>query len=425
MAFDFTRFIRAPKTGDASIDAQRQMMMAQALMGAQKPQREQTRIVPRETWAANLLPALSQAMGMRMASGAQADQKKAMTEAFASMLGGGVQQPAAPVAPPAGADPAQTPAATGNPIAAPAAPPAGAQPNAQGGYNDVLARALAGQQGGVPENIVKSFLEANKPETPAGFTLSPGQTRYGPDGKPIVAVPEKADRGTDDWQEYQRNVEQGFKGSFFDYQLALKRAGGTQINTTVNTEKSLYSGMAGKRAEGLVSAYENAQKAPELLNRAQRVKQLLGPNSQAITGAGAEQLTALAKVANQFGIDTGNSASDTELLVRELSSSTLDAIKASGLGAGSGFSNADRDFLEKAVGGKISLEGATLRRLADLNERAALKTIERWNAEASRLDPTQLRSLGMAPIEMPQGSPVPGAKPKLMKNPDGTYTYSP
>lgn len=196
-------------------------------------------------------------------------------------------------------------------------------------------------------------------------------------------------------------------------------------NVTLNTEKSLYGTMADKQAQENVALYSQAQKAPELLQRAQRVKSMLGPTSEAITGAGAEWLLAGAKVANAAGFNTGDAAADTEALARDLAASTLDGIKASGLGAGSGFSNADRDFLERVVGGKISLEGKTLARLAELNEKTALATIDRWNATASRLDPQQLKTLGMSSIEMPQGSPPPGAKPRLQKNPDGSYTFSP
>jgi hypothetical protein len=193
----------------------------------------------------------------------------------------------------------------------------------------------------------------------------------------------------------------------------------------VNTEKSLYGTMADKQAAENVSLYAQAQKAPELLQRAQRVKTLIGPNSQAITGAGADWRLAGAKIANQLGFNTGNAAADTEALSRDLAASTLDNIKASGLGAGSGFSNADRDFLEKVVGGKITLEAQTLAHIADLNERSALATIQRWNSTASRLDPEQLKTLGMAPIDMPKGTPAPTARPKLSRNPDGSYSYSP
>lgn len=224
-------------------------------------------------------------------------------------------------------------------------------------------------------------------------------------------------------QEYQEAVKGGFQGTFFDYQERLRKAGGT--NVSVNTEKNLYGTLAEQQAKLYSGLYDQAQKAPELLQRAQRVQQLLGPESQAMTGAGANFLLDGAKVAAQLGFNTGDAAADTEMLARELGASTLDAIKASGLGAGSGFSNADRDFLEKVAGGKITMEAGTLRRLAKLNERAALGSIERWNSQAGRLDPQQLRMLGMSKIDMPAGTPAPSQRPGLTRNPDGSYNWSP
>lgn len=275
--------------------------------------------------------------------------------------------------------------------------------------------ALVGQQA-----LAKLF-----PSAKEGFTLGKGEKRYDATGKVIAEGAPDVKDPVAAIQEYQQAQKDGFKGSFLDYQLALKKAGATNVSTQVNTEKNLYGTMADAQGKANVELYGQAQKAPDLLNRAQRVKAALGPGSQAITGAGAEQILGLAKVAAQFGFNTGDAAADTEALGRELASATLDNIRSSGLGAGNGFTNADRDFLEKAVGGKITLEAETLRRLATLNEKSALATIQRWNATASRLKPEQLQELGMSQIELPAGSPSPGARPKLQANPDGTYTYSP
>lgn len=269
-------------------------------------------------------------------------------------------------------------------------------------------QALVGQQA-----LAKLF-----PKAEEDFTLKPGESRFR--GKQqIAALPSEAPT-TDDVKEW---TIAGKPGTLQEWILAQKRAGGTNVN--VNTEKSLYGTMAESQGKANVELYGQAQKAPELLQRAQRVKAALAPGNKVITGAGAEQLLGLSKIAAQFGFNTGDAAADTEGLSRELASATLDNIKASGLGGGSGFSNADRDFLEKAVGGKITLEAQTLRRLADLNEKSALLTIQRWNSAASRLKPDQLKELGMAQIQMPTGTPKPSAQPKLIKNPDGTYTYSP
>jgi hypothetical protein len=78
---------------------QRQMMMAQMLMSQQRPQREQTRIVPREDMAVNLLPALTQAAGMFMQNKAMQGEDALKAKEYAALLqamGGGSSGPMAP-----------------------------------------------------------------------------------------------------------------------------------------------------------------------------------------------------------------------------------------------------------------------------------------------------------------------------------------
>lgn len=383
---------------------ERQMLMAQMLMGAQKPQQQPTRIVTRDHWSTNAVPAISNALGMTMMMKGQKGQQELQAEQYAEVL----RRMGA--------------AAPGAQQGAPGSSPAGptkSELNPYGIDPSVAAQAYMADPAKYAELLVgqKKPTDLQRNITAAGFTPEQTASAYG------EALLPKPDKGTDDQREYRQAVDQGYKGTLEQWILSGKRAGAT--NVSVNTEKNLYGTMAEKQGAANVELYAQAQKAPELLQRAQRVKSALGPDSQAITGAGADFLLSGAKIAAQVGFNTGDAAADTEALARDLAASTLDQIKASGLGAGSGFSNADRDFLEKVVGGKITLEGKTLKRLADLNEKSALGTIQRWNATASRLKPEQLRDLGMSPIEMPAGTPAPAAKPKLQKKPDGTWVYSP
>jgi hypothetical protein len=280
-------------------------------------------------------------------------------------------------------------------------------------YGQMLSDAMAASEAGVPKEVVEAYLKANE-------AYSLGDTRY-LGNQPIASNEQPKDelaKLTDDLN--------GGRITLKDYmarrELLTTRSPG--VNVSVNTEKNLYSTMAEKQAAENVTLYSRAQQAPELLERSRRVKQALGSDSKAITGAGAEWLLTGAKVAAQMGFNTGDAAADTEALARDLAASTLDGIKASGLGAGSGFSNADRDFLEKVVGGSIKLEGKTLLRLADLNEKSAIKTIQRWNSQADRLDKKQLDAMGIGRINLPAGMEPEGG-PKLIQNPDGSFTYTP
>lgn len=169
----------------------------------------------------------------------------------------------------------------------------------------------------------------------------------------------------------------------------------TQVN--VSTDRSLYGTLAEKQAAQYSDLYSQAQTAPERIARSQRVKALL--DQGAYTGTAANFKLAFGKAARELGYDFGDEIQNTEALASDLAGATLEAIRSSGLGGGNGFSNADRDFLERVTGGKITLEANTLRRLADLNERAARLTVKRWNSTARRLKPEMLDQLGMGVVE--------------------------
>ena len=81
----------------------------------------------------------------------------------------------------------------------------------------------------------------------------------------------------------------------------------------------------------------------------------------------------------------------------------------------------------KGIAEGLFREGANIV-IADLNEQAGLASIQQWNARAARLrkaNPGMLEQLGLSEVEMPAGTAAPGSKPKLDRNRDGTYTYSP
>lgn len=391
----------------------RRKMLAQALMNQQRPQGSMAgRFYVRPSAASNVVSGLANIGGIYQANKAdkeqlqlEEDQKAQLAKAIREMTG----------APP----PVMDQSGMTGPSSAPANPQREAALSVLRGLPLDQQQAIIGQQA-----VGRLF-----PKNPDPYTLTPGAVRFGGDNKQVAQAPSKSATET----PFERQLESaGFVKGTPEYQSELKKfiekqtthAPAPATNVTLNTEKNLYGTMADKQGAENVSLFQQAQKAPELLGRAQRVKQVLS-EGDAITGAGANWLLGAAKAANQLGFNTGDAAADTEALGRDLAAATLDQIKSSGLGAGSGFSNADRDFLEKVVGGTITLESSTLRRLAELNEKSALATIDRWNATASRLDSAQLKNLGMSQIAMPAGSASPSAAPKLQKNPDGTYTYTP
>lgn len=252
--------------------------------------------------------------------------------------------------------------------------------------------------------------EIPKPADP--FTLAPGATRYGPDGKPIVAAPAAPTEISRLITERDALPAGDPRRAVLDD--AIKKATTHQPATTVNvsagTEKKYGEQFAGAVAKQDVDLLDAARKAPELADRANQVKAVLA-SGKVITGTGADYRLALGKALNLAGASDAETVSNTEALSVNLARNTLDAIKASGLGSGSGFSNADRDFLEKAAGGKINLEAATIGRLADLSHRAATKSADAWTQRVRNIPDSALQGTGIKrdPVVVP---PLFGAQAK-------------
>ena len=236
--------------------------------------------------------------------------------------------------------------------------------------------------------------------------------------KPVATIPFKPDKPAEQpaaIREYEYAQKQGFKGSFQDFQIAQKKAGATTVNVSQSTEKKYGEQFAGQIAKADSDMRDAAIKAPQLAERSNQIKQLLA-SGNVKTGTAADFRLQFAKAAQLAGFGDGSAAA-TEQVSVALAQNTLDAIKASGLGSGSGFSNADRDFLEKAVGGKITLERPTLERLADLSHKAATATAQKWNTRVKQIPKTALEGTGITQedVKVPQ---LFGSKPAATSGQD-------
>ena len=113
-------------------------------------------------------------------------------------------------------------------------------------------------------------------------------------------------------------------------------------------------------ATNAISAYEDANK---LLK------------GKVITGAGAEATLALNKALGFFGIQSQQVA-DTEVLKARLAVPVFSLVKQ--LGAGTGISNADREYAEMAAGGKITLDKNAIIRLVEIGRKASQNTVDSY-----------------------------------------------
>jgi len=174
------------------------------------------------------------------------------------------------------------------------------------------------------------------------------------------------------------------------------------VNVTQSTEKAYGGALAGALAKSDVDLRDAALSTPEAAGNANRILQTLSTGN-VIVGPGAETKLKIAKLLNIVGRNNDEIIANTEQLQKGLASQTLDSIKTSGLGAGQGFTNADRDFLEKAKSGNIEMTSETLRRTAELQLKAAEATANKWNTRVKQIPKSAIEGTGLSfePVALP------------------------
>lgn len=185
---------------------------------------------------------------------------------------------------------------------------------------------------------------------------------------------------------------------------------GVKVNVpvTLSTEKKYGEKFAGNIADADVKLRDAAETAPEAAATANRVLSIL-QSGQVFTGTGANVKLQMAKLLRLGGGNDSEAVANTEVLISSLADTTLGAIRTSGLGSGQGFTDKDREFLEKAKAGQITYDAISLRRLAELAHKAAGATADKWNKRVKSIPQSAIEGTGIStePITVP---PALGAK---------------
>ena len=180
---------------------------------------------------------------------------------------------------------------------------------------------------------------------------------------------------------------------FQEYALGIKPAG---------------AGGAAQDAFSKQFGVEQAKKVIELETGANKAKDALAANatalelldSGAITGFGADFRLGFGKALQLAGVNLGkDEISNTEAFLATRAKEVGNLITL--FGAGTGLSDADRAYAEKAAAGNISLTEDAMRKIIDINNRAATNLINNYN--------TTVQDLIAQGYEAPRPVQLPGA----------------
>lgn len=192
-----------------------------------------------------------------------------------------------------------------------------------------------------------------------------------------------------EYKEYLKAQQGGFKGSFFDYQMALKQAGAQPISISTGKDLSSQVGDIMKESKAnTVSAYKT-------LNTATKIEQVA--NSPAFTGTFANVKMEAAKLADTLGFagkDTQEKIANTRQGMQELGRLAVMASSNKGQGAVSDY---ERKLYERVAGGDISLTPTELKLVANAAKEAANYTIQQHQSQINYLK-SQPEYKGLVPF---------------------------
>ena len=159
----------------------------------------------------------------------------------------------------------------------------------------------------------------------------------------------------------------------------IARSGASNIG--FKQEAAFEGGLGKGQSERILANQVVAQDAAAILETNQVGRDLL--KSGAITGTGADFFVGFNNALKQAGIDFGyaDAAANSQAYAAAMGANVGRIIKQ--FGAGTGLSDADRDYAAQMAGGKINLTEAALRKILDINDKAANRVIDLHNRNVS------------------------------------------
>jgi hypothetical protein len=160
---------------------------------------------------------------------------------------------------------------------------------------------------------------------------------------------------------------------------AIARAGASNIG--FKQEAAFEGGLGKGQSERILANQVVAQDAAAILETNEVGRELL--KSGAIVGTGADFFVGFNNALKQAGIDFGyaDAAANSQAYAAAMGANVGRIIKQ--FGAGTGLSDADRDYAAQMAGGKINLTEAALRKILDINDKAANRVIDLHNKNVS------------------------------------------
>jgi len=187
-----------------------------------------------------------------------------------------------------------------------------------------------------------------------------------------------------------------------DLGVAPKKKSDTSIVNNIGGEPDPFLKKLGeKEAERFVKTREAAELARTAMQGIDESITLLNSNEGIISGTAGEFRLNASKALAQAGIIESDSIANTEAFFANQGNQVAQVITA--FGAGTGLSDADREFAKQIAGGEISLSENSLRKILDIRKRALTNLIGTYNTRAQQISEKNPQYSGVvSQIELPK-----------------------
>ena len=199
-------------------------------------------------------------------------------------------------------------------------------------------------------------------------------------GNPIM-LSVRSEEGKDDVIVNALTKEPAPAGTTID-----KNGTSVEVNLGQEGRSAFIEQLGEKRANSLIEQFDDAKAASLKSDVIDTQWDTISQGAGILTGTGAEIKLGAGKLLKAVGLISGEGEqliSNTETFIANAGNLVAEVIKA--FGAGTGLSDADREFAKGIVGGTITLDGESLKRLIKLQARATRKKIQEHNKQIAKL----------------------------------------
>ena len=235
---------------------------------------------------------------------------------------------------------------------------------------------------GMAETAKLELAEMIKP--PVRQVVSAGSTVLGPDNQVVFTAPAAQSTLARLQAELALLPKGDPRRPAYEAMIKKETEFAPRAITNVNLppQQNAFEGELGKgQAKSIIENRAAAQDAASIIDTVNIGRDIL--KGGVITGAGADFLVNFNQALKTAGVDFGyaDAAANSQAYAANMAQNVGKIIKQ--FGAGTGLSDADRQYAEKMAGGKITLDVKALNKILDINERAARNVITRHNKDVA------------------------------------------